>query len=97
MRTVNYVPFTDLIVYATTIGYDWNQACDFMNSLRPQYEMHTHEFSSSDFWIGHEKNDHEKTSEPIPRCSYRATDDAIKVMISFFKTHAVDNIMVADD
>lgn len=41
MKKANFVEYHELLQHATTLGYDWNHACEFMDSLRPQYEVRT--------------------------------------------------------
>lgn len=88
MKTVNHVPFTDLLSYAVKLGYDWNNAVDFMNKLRPQYESSSYDYYASDFAID-ENGD--------VKCAYTMPDEAVKVMIAFFEHHKVADIMVTDE
>lgn len=88
MRTINYVPFTDLLSHAVRIGYDWNNAIDFMNKLRPQYESFSHDYYAGDFSIDAEGN---------IKCAYSLPEEAVKVMVSFFEHNKVSEITVADE
>ena len=49
MKKVNLVIFSDLLYHAGSIGYNWNEACDILDDIRPQYETYSCEYERSDF------------------------------------------------
>lgn len=48
MKQVNLVEFSGILRFAQERGYDWNEACEFLDDLRPQYEVNHIDFNIND-------------------------------------------------
>lgn len=48
MAKVDLFDFTDLLEHAESLGYDYNDACEFMDGVRPQYEIKVYNFHEND-------------------------------------------------
>lgn len=89
MKKANFVEFHELLEHATTLGYEWNSACRFMDSLRPQYEVRTITFHVDE--LGKKETD-EDFDEDYD-ISY--PEELNHVMKSFFEKNGVDEIQIA--
>lgn len=47
MKHTVVVDMGDLLQHATTLGYDWNNACALLDRVRPQYEI-----TQRDIYVG---------------------------------------------
>lgn len=83
MNRKNLVEFSELVEHATTLGYDWNTACDFLDDMRPQYEIHKLELEASEFV---------KNTEHPEKNEY--SDEVYHVMSTFFTENKVKSITV---
>jgi len=83
MKKSNVVEFSELLEHAETLGYKWNDACGFLDGVRPQYEVHTTELRLS------EENEW--------REEFEWDEKAIEVIKSFMKKNKVNEITVVDD
>ncbi len=83
MKKSNIVEFSELLEHATTMGFTWNQACELLDDVRPQYEVHKTELrlNEENEWIE----------------EFEWSEDAIKVIKSFMKKNNVTEITVIDD
>lgn len=80
---VNLVEFSEIIEHATKLGYDWNDACMFLDDLRPQYEINKLELEVNDFV----KN----TNNPEEN---EYSDEVYHVMNDFFNNLNVKSITI---
>lgn len=86
MQKVNLIDFTDLLFHAETLGYGWNQAHDILDKFVPRYGMknvYLYEIEDNDT----DPEDRDPDVEPI-------SEDAKKIMLSFFKKHNVDEFSI---
>lgn len=83
MKRANLVNFTEIVEHATTLGYDWNNACELLDNLRPQYEVSSYEFEKSEFDKNKSDNEH--------------SDEENEIMTSFFEKNKVKRITVVND
>lgn len=83
MKRANLVNFSEIVEHATTLGYDWNNACGLLDNLRPQYEVSSYEFEKSEFDKSKSDNEH--------------SDEENEIMTSFFEANKVKRITVVND
>lgn len=86
MRKANLVEFCELIEHAETLGYEWNDACDFLDGFRPQDEANICSLKLSDL------NKKEGTPEFDDIMDVEYSDKVNQVLTSFFQKHAVVDI-----
>lgn len=89
MKKANFVEFHELLEHATTLGYDWNIACGFMDDLRPQYEVRTITFHIDELGKKETDEDYDEDYDVI------YPEELNHVMKSFFEKHGVDEIQIA--
>lgn len=86
MQKVNLIDFTDLLFHAKTLGYEWNQAHDILDNFYPYYgvkNVYLYQIEDNDT----DPEDRDPDVEPI-------SEDAKKIMLSFFKKHNVDEFSI---
>lgn len=86
MRTSNLVEFTELLEHAETLGYDWNDACTFLDDFRPKDEANIFSLKLSQL------NKKEGTPEFDNIMDVEYPDKVNQVLTSFFQKHAVVDI-----
>ena len=87
-RNVNLVPWTDLLSYATTIGYDWNQAHKILvdDEVPPMYEVKVRDYTLEDMGDGTKGKD-----------AYGWSEDSIKIVKGFMETEKITEMSVVDE
>jgi hypothetical protein len=78
MAKVDLFKYSDLLAHAVSLGYDHNDACDFMDSVRPQYEIRVYDFEE----------------DQIDDPDYEYCDKFKHVMRDFMKTHELTEFKI---
>lgn len=84
-RKETFVNFTELVSHAKSLGYGWNDACDILNDLRPQYELRSLKLIREDF------------TDPNSIIDYGYDADVVKIMLDYFDSVKKDTITVLDE
>lgn len=84
MAQVNLFEFTDILQFATEIGYTWNDAHRILDEvpIRPMYELKKRIWYVEDF----------ENQDDLPASEY--SYDVCRIMREFFKTNNLDEITV---
>ena len=83
MKKVNLVEFSEIIKYATTLGYKWNDACELLDNVRPQHEIHSMDYSLED--------------EEEWREDFEWSEEVINILKSFMKKMKIKEMTVIDE
>jgi len=86
MRKSNLVEFTELLEHAETLGYNWNDACVFLDDFRPKDEANICSLKLSNL------NKKEGTPEFDTIMDVEYTAKVNQVLTSFFQKHNVFDI-----
>lgn len=86
MKSTNHVEFHELLSHAASMGYSWNDACDFMSCVRPEYEIRSFDFHDGEFWIDETIYDDE---DPEYNAFSEAQDDAEYEDDHIYKARAI--------
>lgn len=92
-RNVTLVPWTDLLWYAQTVGYTWNQAHKILvdDEIPPMYEAKTREYHSYDFSEFSIKG---KLDEDGIINEYGFSEDTVKICKGFMESEKIDEMTV---
>ena len=89
VRKVTLVEFSDLLHYASSIGFNWNKAHDILvnGHIVPMYEENSRDF---DFWdfVGDDADD---------QGPYDYSDDVLRIMVGFMVKENIGDFTLTRD
>lgn len=88
MKKVNLVTHHELVRYAESLGFEYEDARIILDDFRPEYEVHTLEFSIEDFG----KKETDEDFDDFNDIEY--SDEANRIMISFFEKNKIKKLVV---